>query len=115
MSGTGWLVPEPEARIQQIEEVLEDQPADLATKSSVESIRSSTGGGLATLPYLTINDIIALRDEEITQLEQIEARMLDLPDEAWSHVLDLVRARVVQVSPSELRNDLEGRHNGSSE
>lgn len=103
----GSVSPNPEERIEMIEEALEEDQVQLATGSSVESIRSSTGSGLATLPYLTINDIIALRDADITEFEQIEENVLKLPDAAWPHVLDLVRARVVQVSPSELRQELD--------
>lgn len=102
------MTPDAEERIRQIEEVLEEDPVDLATGSSVDSIRSSSGPGLARLPYLTINDILALRDAGITEFEEIEANVLDLPDTAWDHVLDMVRARIIQVKPSELEAELEG-------
>lgn len=102
------MSPNAEARIEQIEEALEEEQVQLATGSSVDSIRSSSGSGLATLPYLTINDIIALRDADITEFEEIEENILSLPDPVWDHVLDMVRARVVQVSPSELRAELDG-------
>lgn len=101
------MTPDPEERIRQIEEALEEEAVDLATGSSVESIRSSSGSGLATLPYLTINDIVALRDADLMELEEIEANILDVPDTAWDHVLHMVRARVIQVSPSDLRAELE--------
>lgn len=103
---SGFVTPDPDERIEQIEAVLEEDQVQLATGSSVESIRSSTGSGLATLPYLTINDIVALRDAGITEFEEIEEQILELPDAAWPHVLDLVRARVIQVSPNELRKQV---------
>lgn len=105
----------PEDRIQHIEEALEEGPVDLVTGSSVDSIRSSTGPGLARLPYLTINDIIALRDVDITELEQIEENILTIPEPAWEHVVDLVRARVVQVSPDQLLAEIEAGTDGASD
>jgi hypothetical protein len=99
--------PDAKERISQIEEVLEEDPADLATGSSVESIRGSTGSDMSRLPYLTISDLIALKDEGYENLEAIEANVLDVPDEAWDHVLWMVRARVVQVDPAELRAEIE--------
>jgi hypothetical protein len=99
---------DPEERIEEIEAALEEDPVDLATGSSVESIRSSSGSGLATLPYLTINDIVALRDADMTELEQIEENVLEVPEVAWDHVVHMVRARVLQVSPSDLRTEIEG-------
>lgn len=102
------MSPNAEERIEQIEQALEEEQVQLATGSSVDSIRSSSGSGLATLPYLTINDIITLRDADITEFEEIEENILSLPDPVWDHVLDMVRARVVQVSPSELRAELDG-------
>lgn len=99
--------PDAPERIRQIEEALEEDPVDLATGSSVESIRGSTGSDMARLPYLTVNDIIALRDAGLNGLEAIEDNVLDVPDEAWEHVLWMVRARLVQVSPAELRSEAE--------
>lgn len=97
-----------QARIEQIEQALEEEQVQLATGSSVDSIRSSTGPGLARLPYLTINDIVVLKDAGMEEFEEIEANLLEVPDPAWEHVLDLVRARVIQVSPNELRAELDG-------
>lgn len=97
------MSPDASERIQQIEEALEEDPIDLATGSSVESIRGSTGSDMSTLPFLTINDIVALRDAGLDGLEKIEENVLDVPDSAWEHVLYMVRARVVQADPQELR------------
>ncbi len=54
------------------------------------------------LPFLTINDIIALRDHDFHELEDIEQRLFEVPEPAWEHVLDLVRARVIRVEPDDL-------------
>jgi hypothetical protein len=99
--------PDAPERIRQIEEALEEEPIDLATGSSVESIRGSTGSDMSRLPFLTVNDIIALRDADLEGLEAIENNILDVPDAAWEHVLFMVRARVVQVEPNELRQQIE--------
>ncbi len=99
--------PDPKERIEQIEQALEEDQVQLATGSSVESIRSNSGSGLATLPYLTINDIVVLRDAGITEFEDIQNNILTLPDSAWPHVLDLVRARVLDPSPNDLRAQLD--------
>jgi len=98
--------PDAPERIRQIEEALEEEPIDLATGSSVESIRGSTGSDMSRLPFLTVNDIIALRDADLEGLEAIENNILDVPDAAWEHVLFMVRARVVQVEPNELRQQI---------
>jgi len=99
--------PDAPERIRQIEEALKEEPIDLATGSSVESIRGSTGSDMSRLPFLTVNDIIALRDADLEGLEAIENNILDVPDAAWEHVLFMVRARVVQVEPNELRQQIE--------
>jgi hypothetical protein len=104
----GDVSPDAPERISQIEEALEQEPVDLATGSSVESVRSSTGSDMSRLPYLTVNDIIALRDAGIEGLEAIEDNILDVPDQAWEHVLWMVKARIVQVEPNELRQQIEG-------
>lgn len=101
------MSPDAPERIRQIEEALEEEPIDLATGSSVESVRSSTGSDMSRLPFLRVNDIIALRDAGLEGLEEIENNILEVPDTAWPHVLDMVRARVVQVRPSELRDEIE--------
>lgn len=103
----GHVSPDASERIRQIEEALEEEPADLATGSSVESVRSSTGSDMSRLPYLTVNDIIALRDADIEGIEEIEENILEVPDQAWEHVLWMVRARVVQVDPGQLRKEIE--------
>lgn len=101
------MSPDPEERIEQIEQALEEDQVQLATGSSVESIRSNSGSGLATLPYLTINDIVVLRNADIKEFEHIQANILTLPDSAWPHVLDLVRSRVLDPQPNELRASLD--------
>ncbi|PSG95981.1 hypothetical protein BRD56_12880 [Thermoplasmatales archaeon SW_10_69_26] len=100
------MSPDAPERIRQIEQALEEEPIDLATGSSVESIRGSTGSDMSRLPFLTVNDIIALRDADLEGLEAIENNILDVPDAAWEHVLFMVRARVVQVEPNELRQQI---------
>ena len=102
------MSPDAPERISQIEEALEEEPEDLATGSSVESVRNSTGSDMSRLPYLTVNDIIVLRDAGIDGLEGIEENILEVPDQAWEHVLWMVRARIVQVDPSQLREQVEG-------
>lgn len=100
------MSPDAPERIRQIEEALEEEPVDLATGSSVESVRSSTGSDMSRLPFLTVNDIIALRDADIEGIEAIEENILEIPDQAWEHVLWMVRARVVQVEPNRLRDEV---------
>lgn len=100
--------PDASERIRQIEEALEEEPIDLATGSSVESIRNSTGSDMVRLPYLTISDVIALKDADLTEIETIESNMLDVPDAAWEHVLYMVRARVLQPDPNDLREQVDG-------
>lgn len=82
-------------RIGELQAALDAEPTELDTVNSAETARSASS--LAYLPYLTINDIIALRDAGIRNLEDIEADLLTVPEQAWDHVLDLVRARVIQV------------------
>lgn len=90
------------ARIRQVEEAMEGHPRALATGGSTESIRSSSGPGLAMLPFLTINDIIALRRAGFKGLQDIEDRVLEVPDAAWEHVLELVEAGIARVPPTAL-------------
>lgn len=101
------MTPDAPERIRQIEEVLEDEPIDLATGSSVESIRGSTGSDMSRLPFLTVNDIVVLRDAGLHDIEDIEEGIFEVPDSAWEHVLFMIRARVVQVDPSNLRKGIE--------
>lgn len=80
-----------------------EEPAEqLASVSSNESARTSSGPGLAMLPYLTINDIIELRAEGFDELEDLEQRILEVPETAWEHVLELVRADIVRPRPEAL-------------
>lgn len=88
-------------RIQQIEDALDEEPLELQTTNSPDSARS--GAGLAYAPFLTINDIIALRGAGMRDLEDIEQRILEVPEPAWTHVLDLVRARVLDVTPGTIK------------
>lgn len=93
-------------RVAQIEAVLDDQPVSLNTANSPGSVRSSSGSDLATLPYLTINDIIQLKAAGFHELEDLEERILEVPEAAWEHVIDLVRARVLEPERAELMPQL---------
>lgn len=86
-------------RIRDLQEALEEDPRELATGGSADSIRSSSSG-LATVPFLTINDIILLRDLGISSLDELEANMVEVPDPVWPHVLALVEARVLDPASS---------------
>lgn len=93
-------------RVAQIEAVLEEPPVSLNTANSAGSVRSNAGSDLATLPYLTINDIIQLKAAGFDELEDIETRLLEIPETAWDHVVDLVRARVVRPQPADLKSQM---------
>lgn len=80
----------------------------METQSSPGSARSSAKKGLAYLPYLTIGDIVHLRKEGIADLESLEARLLEVPEPVWPHVLDLVRARVLEVPRRTSRSNGDG-------
>ncbi len=80
-----------------------EEPADqLASVSSNESARNSSGPGLAMLPYLTINDIIQLRAAGFDDLDDLEERVLEVPESAWQHVIELIRADIVRPRPDAL-------------
>lgn len=89
-------------RVRDVQAAIEGEQRSLVTGGSVSSIRTSSGPGLAMLPFLTINDIIALRENDFHELEDIEQRLLEVPEPAWEHVLDLVRARVIRVEAQDL-------------
>lgn len=82
---------------------MEAKAEQLASVSSNESARSSSGPGLSMLPYLTINDIIQLRAAGFDDLDDLEARVLEVPETAWEHVLELIRADIVRPKPEALR------------
>lgn len=86
-----------------MEEAIEEPAEQLASVSSNESARTSSGPGLAMLPYLTINDIIQLRAAGFDELEDLEERILEVPESAWAHVLELIRANIVRPQPGALR------------
>lgn len=100
---TSVAVEDPSSRIRQVEEAMEEPAEQLASVSSNESARSSSGPGLSMLPYLTINDIIQLRAAGFDELEDLEERILEVPDRAWAHVLELIRADIVRPQPGALR------------
>ncbi|MDX1612334.1 MAG: hypothetical protein R3185_08185 [Candidatus Thermoplasmatota archaeon] len=89
-------------RRRQVQEAIEAPAEPLASVSSNESVRSGSGPGLSMLPYLTINDIIALRAASFEDLEDLEARILEVPEPAWGHVLELVTAGIVRPPPEAL-------------
>lgn len=92
-------------RIRQLQDALEADPLTLETSNSPESARSVSS--LAYLPYLTINDIIVLRDAGMTSLDEIKEGILEVPEAAWPHVLDLVRSRVLEINPGHLEAPAE--------
>lgn len=91
-----------EERIRQLRQAAEGEPRELVTANSPQSVRNNSGQGLATVPYLTIGDIIQLKAAGYEDLEAIEDRILEVPDRAWDHVVHLVEARVLEVPLGDL-------------
>lgn len=99
-------------RIRELEEARSGPPQELETVSSPESARSAADQGLARAPFLRISDIMLLRDEGIESLDELEDRLLEVPDAVWPRVLDLIRARVIQVDKGLARRRDLGQPNG---
>ncbi|MDX1611414.1 MAG: hypothetical protein R3185_03530, partial [Candidatus Thermoplasmatota archaeon] len=91
-----------EQRLRDLQDARDDPRESLATVNSAESVRNNAGQGLAQLPYLTINDILHLRAQGYQSLDDLEERLLEVPEPAWGHVIELVRSEVLIVDPSKL-------------
>jgi len=81
------------------------KPAPAAKFPSAEAARLRGQEGLVQLPYLTVNDLLALRKAGFKDVEDLERRWHEIPDEAWRSVVYLVEARVLRL-PTEIPRDL---------
>jgi hypothetical protein len=94
-------------RVEQIRTAVEGDELELRTSNSPESARSAAETDLARAPYLRIEDIMILREEGLTSLDAIEEQLLEVPDDVWPRVVDLVRSRVLDVDPDEVLRQAE--------
>lgn len=101
-------------RIRELDEALAEEPMDLNTVNSPETARSSASG-LARIPFLRIDDIVRLRAQGITTIEELEDSVLEVPETTWPQILDLARTRVLEVDTSEMSLPEGPEENGEGE
>ncbi len=89
-------------RVRAVTDAAQSQRRSLNTQTSSDAARNAASQGLAYLPFLTINDIILLKDAGITNLETLEEKILSVPAPTWDHVVCLIEAGVVRIQPGSL-------------
>lgn len=91
-------------RVQQVRKAIAAEPRDLATFPSAEAARLRGQEGLVQVPYLSVTDLLHLRHLGFKDIEDLEARWTEIPDEVWPRIVHLVEARVIRL-PTEVPKD----------